>query len=288
MTPFADPPDAATRSQEPPDAPRAGDASAQAGRGADGFVLRLPLFEGPLDLLLQLIERAELDVTEVSLLSVTEQYLGQLRSGQGISIDSLADFVAMGARLLLLKSRALLPHDEAEHVAGGDDGEDPAALVAALQEYRRFKGAAEHLHGLEQERRTGYRREASPPDMPLPGGLDDVTLDSLVDLFRDVLERLPEADEPPEVERDPVRLNDRIASLVGRLEGVERLSFRAVVEAAATRIEVIVDFLAVLELIKARYIETRQSQSFGDIDLIPIAGAQPPSDADAEGDVDAS
>ncbi len=260
MTPFADSPDAATRSQEAPEAGPAGDANTQAGRGVDGFVLRLPVFEGPLDLLLQLIERAELDVTEVSLFSVTEQYLAQLRSGQGISIESLADFVAMGARLLLLKSRALLPHDEAEHVASGDDDDDPSALVAALQEYRRFKSAAEHLRGLEEERRTGYRRDASPPDVPLPGGLDGVSLDSLVDLFRDVLERLPEADEQPEVERDPVRLSDRLASLIGRLEGVERLSFRAVVEAATTRLEVIVDFLAVLELIKARYIETRQSQ----------------------------
>ena len=194
----------------------------------------------------------------------------------------------MGARLLLLKSRALLPHDEAEHVAGGDDGEDPAALVAALQEYRRFKGAAEHLHGLEQERRTGYRREASPPDMPLPGGLDDVTLDSLVDLFRDVLERLP---RPTSRRRwSATRCGSTTAShrWSAGSKASSGLSFRAVVEAAATRIEVIVDFLAVLELIKARYIETRQSQSFGDIDLIPIAGAQPPSDADAEGDVDAS
>ena len=288
MSPFADPRDAATRSQEAADAGRVGDAIAPAGREADGFVLRLPVFEGPLDLLLQLIERSELDVTEVSLFSVTEQYLAQLRSGQGISIASLADFVAMGARLLLLKSRALLPHDEAEHATGGDDGDDPAALVAALQEYRRFKGAADHLRGLEEQRRTGYRREAAPPDVPLPGGLDDVTLDSLVDLFRDVLERLPEAEEQPEVERDPVRLGDRLASLIGRLEGVEQLAFRAVVDAAATRLEVIVDFLAVLELIKARYIKTRQSQSFGDIDLIPIPGAQPPPGADAERDVDAS
>ncbi len=288
MTPFADPPDAATRSQAASDAGPASDAGARAERGADGFVLRLPVFEGPLDLLLQLIERAELDVTEVSLLSVTEQYLAQLRSGQSISIGSLADFVAMGARLLLLKSRALLPRDEAEQVAAGDGDDDPAALVAALQEYRRFKSAAEHLRGLEEERRTGYRREASPPDVPLPGGLDDVTLDSLVDLFRDVLERLPEADEQPEVQRDPVRLSDRIASLVGRLQGVERLSFRAVVVAATTRLEVIVDFLAVLELIKAGYIETLQSQAFGDIDLVPIPGAAPPAEAAEERDVGAS
>src|SRR5712692_6244026 len=109
---------------------------ADAQRGELGITLQIPTFEGPLDLLLHLIERNELDITEVSLLAVAEQYLEQLRRNEHINIAALADFVAMGARLLLLKSRALLPHDEAIAAEGGDD-DGARDLVEALKEYRR-------------------------------------------------------------------------------------------------------------------------------------------------------
>src|SRR5687767_9982366 len=98
-----------------------------------GIVLRLPAFEGPLDLLLHLIEREDLDVTLVSLLAVTEQYLARLRSAESMNVGALADFVAMGARLLLLKSRALLPREhQPEDDAAEEDAADPEALLAAL------------------------------------------------------------------------------------------------------------------------------------------------------------
>jgi len=244
---------------------------------ADAFKLDVPLpdgsFQGPLDLLLHLIERNELDVTEISLLRVTEQYLGYLRAAEEINLGALADFVAIGARLLLLKSRALLPADDEEIEFDEDDPED---LVKALREYRRFKEAAQFL----RERDTGhqtYRREVAPPEITLPTGLDRVTLDSLVEVLRDVMDRLPEEEPTDTLVSEPVRLRDRLRGVVDLLERDGRTSFRRLVEHATSRVTVIVDFLAVLELIKSRYLEATQSERFGDIDLVKLEGAPIPN-----------
>ena len=254
------------------DAAAPSDAEAQQG---DLFALDLPKFHGPLELLLHLIERRELDITEVSLVAVTEQYLAHVREGDHIDLGALASFIAMGARLLLLKSRALLPRDPEDEDEPEDS--DPQALLAALEEYRRYRQAAEHLRYLESEHRTGYRREAAPPELPLPSGLDGVTTDQLYTLFREVLERLPEDEPQTEVEREAVLLRDRVSLLTERLERERTVSFRELIGAASSRLVVIVDFLAVLELIRRRYVEARQDDAFGEITLARIEGASPPS-----------
>jgi segregation and condensation protein A len=246
----------------------------------DAFRLTVPLpegaFEGPLDLLLHLIERNELDITEVSLLQVTEQYLGYLRAADEINLGALADFVAIGARLLLLKSRALLPADEEEHDFEEDEQVD---LVKALREYRRYKEAAEFLRQRDTGHQT-YRREVPPPEVTLPTGLDRVTLDSLVEVLREVMERLPEEEPAGTVITERVRLRDRLSSVVDLLEREGRTSFRRLVENATSRVTVIVDFLAILELIKSRYLQATQSERFGDIDLVKIEGAPIPDFAE--------
>ncbi len=262
-----EPVEVAATSTEPPD----GDQSSDDG-GAD-FVLQLPAFEGPLDLLLHLIEREELDITELPVLQVTEQYLAHLRAGEQINLGALADFVAMGARLLVLKSRSLLPGEEEEH--DSEEIDDATDLVNALQEYRRYRRVAEQLRELEDEQRTAYRRDAAPPDVPLPTGLDDVTLDGLMTLFRDVLERLPEEKAAPELQREPIRLADRVSALMTELGTARQLSFRSLIGRAESRIEVIVDFMAVLELIKVGFLEARQPDAFGEIELVRRPEAVP-------------
>ncbi|TAJ18495.1 MAG: chromosome segregation protein ScpA [Dehalococcoidia bacterium] len=255
-------------------------AASSEGVGVEGdadsepdFSLTLPAFQGPLDLLLHLIESSELDITEVSLLQVTDQYLQYLRSREQIDIGALADFIAIGARLLLLKSRALLPRDPD---AVDDEEDDPAAdirgLVEALRDYRRFKQAAEFLRSRDGGHGT-YRREVAPPKVVLPTGLDTVTLASLVETIRDVIARLPEEEPAGEVEREPVRLRDRITRLADVLDRDGRTSFRRLIEEATSRTMVIVDFMAVLELIKQRYLTAQQSAAFGDIELVRLTGA---------------
>lgn len=241
----------------------------------EGFRFDLPTFDGPLDLLLHLIEREELDITEVSLLAVTEQYLRYLRAQEQINLGMLAEFIAIGARLLLLKSRALLPREEQPAVEEEDEGNDIRALIEALREYRRFKQAAEFLRDRDGTSGT-YRRVAPQPKVQMPTGLESVTLSSLVDVIRDIMERIPEEEPVGEVRREPVRLRDRITRLVGQLELMPRTSFRSLIEGATSRTEVIVDFMAVLELIKQRYLEAVQSESFGDIDLVRLEGAVAP------------
>ena len=242
----------------------------------DAFVLQLPAFEGPLALLLHLLEQQELDITEVSLLAVTEQYLAHLRDTDRLNLDALAEFITVGARLLLLKSRALLPRDPDEAPPATDDEDDPANLVRALQEYRRFKQAAEHLRMLEAEHRTGYRRSAPPPELPLPPGLDGVTLASLVDLFKQALTRVPDDRPARAIPRPRVRLADRMRALVDQLDRDGRTSFLALIGDAPTRTSVVVEFLAVLELIKVGYLAAEQGEVFGDIDLVRLEGATVP------------
>ena len=243
--------------------------------GAGQFALSLPAFEGPLDLLLHLIERRELDVTTVSLLEVTEQYLAHLRAGDRIDVARLAEFIAIGARLLLLKSRALLPRPPEEEEDAEE--EDAEALVAALREYRRYRDLAVELRTRGDAGRS-YRREAPPAERPPGSGLDGVGTEALAATFREVLARFAaeQASQAPPVARARVRLRDRIEMLVARLEEDRRLSFRRLLEGARSRMEVVVDFLAVLELIKAGFVEAVQSTPFGDIEIERRAGALPP------------
>jgi len=264
-----------------PDAEPAPDAAPETTEAPHN--LDLPAFKGPLDLLLHLIERDELDITEVSLLEVTDQYLGFIRSRESIDLDMLAEFIAIGARLLLLKSRALLPRDPEEAPHDDEEESDIRALVEALKEYRRFKQAAEFL----REREVGhgsYRREVAPPEVPLPTGLDTVTLSSLVDVIREVLDRIPDEEPEVEIKREPVRLRDRMRSLVDTLQRDGKTSFRSLILSATSRTMVIVDFMAVLELIKQRYLAARQADAFGDIELVRLEGAQPPEFTHAEQD----
>ena len=157
--------DARVAESAPGDAPEGetesgADADADAGAEVDAaeaaIELDLPVFHGPLDLLLHLIERNELDITEVSLLEVTDQYLGALRSKEQIDLGAMAEFISVAARLLLLKSRALLPRDPDEAPPEDEDeGSDVRALIEALREYRRFKQAAEFLRERPESRERG-------------------------------------------------------------------------------------------------------------------------------------
>ena len=232
------------------------------------FQLQLTVFEGPLDLLLYLIEKQELDITAVSLVQVTDQYLAYLRSGEQIDAAALAEFIAIGAKLLYLKSRALLPRPPAAEELEEDVGED---LIRRLREYRRFKEAAGALRDLEERGLRAYPRLAPATGLPLPTGLDGVTLDLLVRIFQEVLERQPEEPAEVVVERQELTVEQKVAELTSALGRRPRLSFRAWISACRSRLEVILAFLAVLELIKGLRLRAEQDALFGDINLIALS-----------------
>lgn len=237
---------------------------------ADAFQLQLDVFEGPLDLLLHLIQQEDLDITAVSLVQVTGQYLTYLRSGDEIDATALAEFIVTGARLLYLKSRALLPQPEADEEPVEDISDD---LVRRLREYRRYKEAAAMLQGLEETGMRAYPRVAPPFGLPLPTGLVDVTLDLMSQIFREVLERKPEEEEQGVVERREVTVEEKVEQLDQALAGGRTLSFRTFISACRTRNEIIVSFMAVLELIKALTLRAEQDAQFGDISLVGIVPA---------------
>ena len=237
---------------------------------AEGIQLTLPFFEGPLDLLLHLIEREELDVTSVALVAVADQYLEILHQHEQINVDALAEFIWIGARLLLIKSRALLPRPEAEVQASEDDEDPGEELARQLREYKLFKEAAGNLRSIEVAGLHSYPRIAPPPELPPPTGLDGVTLALLRDMVEAAITRVPERREPVHVIRPHrITVREKIALLRERLAAHGRVSFRAVIDECATRMEIIVAFLAVLELIKSRVLDAEQDASFADIILVP-------------------
>jgi segregation and condensation protein A len=160
-----------------------------------------------------------------------------------------------------------LPQPVADEEPEEDLGED---LVRRLREYRRFKEAAAMLQGIEETGLRTYPRLAPPSDLPLPTGLSDMTLDLMAQIFRDVLQRKPEEEPQGIVERREVTVEEKVELLTERTQGRRKLSFRAFISECRSRVEVIVSFMAVLELIKALQISVEQDVAFGDISLVGI------------------
>jgi len=224
----------------------------------------LQVYEGPLDLLLRLIEREELDITRVSLARVAQQFLDYVTQMEECDANRLAEFLVIASKLLLIKSRALLPKPPSTELpAEADEGAD---LVEQLIEYRKYKQAAGWLRDVQAMGLRSYVRLSAAPDIPQRPDLTGITLDSLLAAVREALEiRAPE----------PL-VNGTIPSLVvtiaQQVERIERdlaqssvLSFAAFLRQARSRLEIVVSLLAVLELVKRRMVLIRQDVPFGDI-----------------------
>ena len=231
------------------------------------YQVALPVFEGPLDLLLHLIEREELDITQVSLAQVTNQYLDYLARLSERDPDSLADFLVVAAKLLLIKSRVLLPQPPSLAVSDDDDvGED---LVRQLLDYKRFKEAAGWLQDLEASGLSSYVRLAGPPALEPEVDLGDVTLDDLLLAVRQVLAiKPPAASVNDTVAPVVITIAEQIDLIERRTEAGRPVSFRRLLERATSRLEVIVTLLALLEMVKQLRVTMRQGQLFGDILIV--------------------
>lgn len=239
--------------------------------------IRLPVFEGPLELLLHLIERNDLDITAVSLVAVADQYLAAIHHDGGVDAEALAEFVSVGAKLLYLKSRALLPRPATDGSSVPVSLEEDAVgqeLVGLLQEYRRFRQVAAELGRRQAAGLRVYARQAPPPELPPGPGLEGVTLERLRQVMLEVLQRRPMAATPRAVvRRDPVTLAQRLADIRERLARAGKLSFQLLIAEARTKLEVVVSFFAVLELWKSGVCEVRQDGLWGEIELVAVAAA---------------
>jgi segregation and condensation protein A len=237
------------------------------------FELRLDVFSGPLDLLLQLIESRELDVLTVPLAEMADAYVEHL-SRHAVAPAELADFVGIASQLILLKSRRLLPGEPVGSALVAEDEPDEEELRRRLVEYRALRDAA-RLLGEWDMARPVYRREPRESDLP------EASSDPLpAHLLADVLQRLaaipePEA-PPPQVVPREVTIAMQIGALRSAMQATGRAVLQEVLAACRSRTEITVTVLAMLELVRRRQATVEQSELFGPI-LLRAAGAEPSS-----------
>jgi len=241
---------------------------------AKPYQVKLAVFEGPLDLLLHLIEREELDITRVSLAQVTDQYLEYLSLLEEINAEILADFLVIAAKLLLIKSEMLLPRPPG--VPGEEEEEDVGdELARQLIEYKKFKEAALELRQREEMGLRAYVRVAPLPKLDRPLELGDVSLADLLEAVQRALDvRPPLPSVSGVVTPFTITVAEKMASIEEILERQRQVSFNRLLAQAASRLEIIVTLMAVLELIKLKGIEVQQECLFGEI-VVLLPGKPP-------------
>lgn len=241
-----------------------------AGHQTDGYRVSTALYEGPLDLLLELIERAELDITALAIAQVTNQYLAYLNHLQDRDPAEVSAFLVMAARLLQIKSAALLPRREPAELPG-EEVDDAEALARQLIEYRRFKQLANVLAQREEAKLRTYLRLA-PATVKVEARLDlsGITLEDLLAAARQSLANKPGLANLSEVVTMPrITIREKIETILATLKRSATGSFYSLLR-SHNRVEVVVTFLALLELIKRRVIEARQEKLFADIQFDSI------------------
>jgi segregation and condensation protein A len=223
------------------------------------YVVRTPAFDGPIELLLTLAQRAEVDLKAVSLASLTDEYLHAIEQ-EAPPLDRMAAFLVIGARLVQIKAAGLMPQaavGEEEDLQSWEE-----AIKGRLEEYKRFKELAESLMRRHASGRFTFAGLLEPE--VIPQARVQVSLDALATAFRQVLDRLP----PPEqvtIEMEHVSLADKLEELRQMLARQAQVNFSAIFRHARTRLEAVVTFLALLELIRIGEARVAQASAFGEI-----------------------
>jgi len=241
-----------------------------------GHPVRLPVFQGPLDLLLYLIERDEIDIFDIPIEHITNEYLQYLGQIESLNIDVCGEFLVMAAQLLEIKSRTLLPQEERPKEEEDEAGDPRAELVARLLEYKRYKHVAEELRARAELQRFVFSRRAlangdGNGGEPQPAlELSDVSAFDLWAAFQNVLSRVKEPADG-EVVRARFTVAQKMAAVASRLKWSkeEGIRFEDLFEEAVTRLELVVTFLALLELIRLRRVRVAQERTFGEIRVYP-------------------
>lgn len=239
---------------------------------AEAWAVHLPGFDGPLDLLLHLIERNQLEITTISLVAVTDQFVAYLRMWDEPPLPRLAEFVAMAARLLLIKSRSLLPRQVRQEITGDetDPLDDAERLRRHLLEYKLAKDIANMLRARELAGLQSFTRPSRllvDPDAVLqwsPPKLVGLNLTALSHVFRRVLTE-KRFSEPEVLPLPQVTVADKIAEIEELLTRTSRILLEEILQAASSRFVVVVTFLAVLEMWHQSHISVEQSELFGPI-----------------------
>ena len=227
----------------------------------DALEVFLETFEGPLDLLLYLIKRQNLDVLDIPIAEITRQYMGYIELMQELRLELAAEYLVMAAMLAEIKSRMLLPRPLGEE---GEEEDPRAELIRRLQEYERYKQAAEDIDALSRLDRDVHQASAEAPERKVVPILAEVTLKELLLAFRDALQR-SEMFAHHHVQRETLSVRQRMGEVLGVLESDRFTDFASLFTPEEGRQGVVVTFLAVLELIKESLIEIVQAEPYAPI-----------------------
>jgi segregation and condensation protein A len=230
----------------------------------DALEVILEAFEGPLDLLLYLIKRQNLDILDIPIANITRQYMDYIDMMEVLKLELAAEYLVMAAMLAEIKSRMLLPRPQE-----GTDEDDPRAeLVRRLQEYERYKQAAEAIDELPRMERELYQANAEPPLIEQKKVLPDMSMQELLYAFRDVMRRA-EMFSHHHIQREPLSVRERMSAILSSLKPDAFVAFTDLFKVEEGRMGVVVTFLAVLELIKEFMIDVVQSEPFAPIYIKP-------------------
>ncbi|BAN69150.1 segregation and condensation protein A [endosymbiont of unidentified scaly snail isolate Monju] len=228
----------------------------------DALEVFLDAFEGPLDLLLYLIRRQNLDILDIPIAEITVQYIQYIEMMHELRFELAAEYLVMAAMLAEIKSRMLLPR---VHTEDEEEGEDPRAeLIRRLQEYERYKQAAEDIHGLPQVGRDVFTVKVEVPHKQLEQKPPEVDLREVLLALKDVLHRA-DMFSSHQIQREPLSLRERMSRVLDQVNSEGFTAFTDLFDLAEGRPGVVVTFMAVLELIKQQLIELVQAESFAPI-----------------------
>jgi segregation and condensation protein A len=232
------------------------------------YQIKLEIFEGPMDLLLHLIKKHELDIYSIPIALITQQYLEYIELMKSLDMEIAGDFLVMASTLTHIKSRMLLPPPE--NPEGDEDGVDPRAeLIRRLLEYKSFKEAAGSLGHKEETWSQVYTRQAETiADIPADNEplLFDFHLFDLLAALKDIMARVPDARF--EITAETVSITEKISQILARLEATDSLLFADLFDGSTSKLQVIGTFLALLELIKTRVVKAFQIEQFGAIRIM--------------------
>ena len=237
------------------------------------YKVKLEVFEGPLDLLLYLIKRDELDIYDISLERITKQYLEYLQAFKELNIDVAGEFVVMAANLIYLKSRSLLPVDQQLPEEDVEEDDPRWDLIRQLIEYKKFKEAAAQLQvrQLEQERIFVREPNGIDPIAAAPLRLGEVGVFQLINAFQAVIKRVEAREDLREIFGEHYTVSDKIEWILQRVSDGVPLKFSELFVRMASRVEIVVTFLALLELIRLRQVSATQASPFEEIELTAAA-----------------
>lgn len=238
------------------------------------YKVKLEVFEGPLDLLLYLIKKEEVDVYDIPIERITNQYMEYLTLMQMLNLEVAGEFLVMAATLMYIKSRMLLPVDQQVTESESEDGEDPRwELIRQLVEYKKFKDAAAQLAQREEEQANIFPRRAPDAgiEMDKDVPLAEVSIFDLINAFNEVLKKASSRDDFREIIEERFTVSDKIEEILYTLRDQTQIVFSELFARAGSRTEIVVLFLALLELIRLKRLKVRQDEAFGEILVIKVA-----------------